>query len=391
MLKFLRYFISYLIKTRSRQKIIFLAFFGLFISSFALLFLQGVMGGLQFNMMARSQGIHGSGLVRFRVPIEQKDILRLVKDLKAQGKKVFQEYEIELLGKSEGFLAPVILRGVELSQGMPVFLKEADFEGVVLGSDLSAKLRVNLTSKISFYSPSHTNELFGDVPRMVADHVSDFLHTNQIEIDGVTAWSRIGLVQNLVGDQSVNVLRFFDPTFSKEEIEQTVQSYFPRDKWQALSWEDQFPELLWAFQLENVVIISLFMSIGFLISLTIVSGFLIFFNKVKIDLVSFWVMGLSKKKIEFLMMVLVQSTSFLVTLFGVLCSYFVLQALKYYSPALLPDVFVERSLPVSLDWKDFVMALFAPFFISSLFAVYSLKQFFRENKSFLLVMRKISA
>jgi len=65
MLAFHRYFLAYLFRARTRQGLLFLALAGLFLSSSALTIIQGIMGGLQRGLVARSQSYHGVGLVHF--------------------------------------------------------------------------------------------------------------------------------------------------------------------------------------------------------------------------------------------------------------------------------------------------------------------------------------
>ncbi len=389
-ISFIRFFLSHLLSSRSRQKIVLLALFGLLLSSFSLLFLQGIMGGLQENMIQRSKDIHGDFLLRLDQDLSQSERKQLVQELSDYAEFVTQELEVELLVRHRNYLSPVLLRGLLLNDDqIPAFLKGYDLSGLILGSDLARKIRAYQLAEVVMYSPAAVNEMLGDVPRVSSDEVSDLFHSGQIEVDGIQAWTRIEFVQNLLAETKVNSIRLYQATLNVSQLNNIVKRQGLVSKVKLYSWADLFPELMWAFQLENIVMILLFTSMCLLISLSIVSGFSLFFNKIKFDLATLWFLGCSRKKLNVLCLSTIQVLNLIVCSMGVALALLILKLLKYFNPTVMPDVFMERSLPVSYSWWELLLSLGLPYMIATIFSILSYRQFFQENKSFLPLIRRL--
>ena len=80
-LPFFRYFFTYILHAKTRQRLLFIAVIGLFISAFSLMVIQGIMGGLQEGLVARSKAIHGHDLIQFE-NITSEDLSELKQILK---------------------------------------------------------------------------------------------------------------------------------------------------------------------------------------------------------------------------------------------------------------------------------------------------------------------
>jgi lipoprotein-releasing system permease protein len=382
---FYQYFFKYIFTSKTRQRLILLSILALFLSSMSLLIVQSIMTGLQGNMIKKYKSIYGEYFLELSQDMTTKEQKSILAKIKKIDDKFVVESEIELLAKNKGQISPVILHGVEYHRFVPDFLKELDHSDIVLGVDLATKLKSSILGDVQFYSPNYTNDLFGDIPRFVSGKVSDLLYTGFYDIDVINAWVRRSLISNLKRDIRFNMVRFYQPT-NLNQIQQIISQY---PDVELRSWENENQELLWAFKLESTVMISLFICMSALVALTIVSAVLIFFNKIKVDLVSFWILGFSKKKIQKMMLLFTNLGSLLTCMAGLFVGTLVLLFLKHYSPNIMPDVFLERSLPVHFQWDYFLFALGIPYIISSVFCYISLKIIFNDQVNFISYLRKM--
>jgi lipoprotein-releasing system permease protein len=379
-LTFFRYFLSFIFKSKTRQKLLFIAIAGLMLSSFSLIVIQSIMGGLQNGLIQRSKNVFGVGQIDF---LEGKgNYQELYQKLLKENVSFYPEYEIELLFKHSNHISPVILHGIDFDHATPEFLAKKDSEGIILGSDLGGSLNAYFSTRLEVLSPAHLDHLFGALPRSVSDIVSDFYMSELSEIDSVHAWTRLRLVQNLVRKRKINKIRFYNQVdFDR------AREIFP--DYNFSTWEDTHESLVWALALETNVMLMLFVAMSFLVALCITSGFMIFFDKVKVDLLSFWVIGLSRKQIFRLTYLFTHFISFIFSFAGIMLGLGFLYLLSNNQINFMPDFFVERSIPVKITIPSILKAFFIPYIIATFFSRSSFKLFKKENSSFLNQIRKI--
>ncbi len=379
------YFFSYIFKSRTRQKLIFLAIVGLLISSFSLVVLQGVMGGLQEGLIKRNKNVMGYGF--FDVSkISLSDTQALIKKLEEKKSLFTVEYEIEVMVKLENYVNGIILHGVDFKHYVPEFLKTKDKSEVVLGSELARQLRGFYGASLIFTSPAHTTFMMREIPRQGASRISDFYSSELPEIDGTRGWVRLSFVQNLIGARKVNKLRLYSPLDNGEV--NSILKDFSKDI-QYIPWEKQNSTLVWALNLETRVMLILFVGMSLLIGICITIGFLIFYNKVKIDLASFWILGLSKKALMSLIFYFGQIVTIGFTALGTSIGVLFLYLLKTEQFILMPDQFVERNIPVKIEILHIIISFLVPYLVASIFSYFTFKIFKKENTSFVSLIRKV--
>lgn len=384
-LDFYKYFISYIFKAKTRQRLLFIAVVGLFISSFSLVVLQGIMGGLQNGLINRSKIVLGDGHLEFETPINEKRKLQIEERLLDHKISFFSEYEIELMVRKDNRVSPAILHGIDYSYGAPEFLVKKDISGVVLGSDLSTNLNAYFDSKISFISPAHVDILFGDIPRSVKESITDFYMSELVEIDSIHAWTRLSLVQNLIREKSINKIVIYgeDGFLKAQEILKNQKDI------KFISWSDMNKSLVWALGLETNVMLFLFVGMSFLVAICITSGFMIFFDKIKTDLISFWVLGKSKESIFRMAYLLTHIISFIFCLSGIIMGVLFLYLLENNDINFMPDFFVERRIPVQINALRVFIAFIVPYSISVVFSYFSFTSFKKESSAFLKTIRTV--
>jgi lipoprotein-releasing system permease protein len=369
-----------------------IAIAGLCLSSFSLLVLQSIMGGLQNGLMERSKSIHGDAFLNFKGDLDTS--LLLVKKYEKAKLKIIPEYQLELLLKHKNHLSPIILHGIDFEKYVPEYLENRDVSGTILGADLGTRINSYFLNKVTLISPTHLDYMLGDMPRQVSSKISDFVLTDLAEVDLYHAWVRIGLVQNITHERQINKVSFFknkDYPTSEEVIEKvtSINTEFDSSVIQFKTWEHINKSLLWALRLESSVMIILFICMTLLVSISITSGFLIFYSKVKSDLMSFWILGLSKEAVFKLTFWFTHMISFIVSAGGIILGLAFLYVLDHFAPNIMPDVFVERKLPVNITMTGILISLFVPYFISVFFSSITLSMFKKENSSFLKLIRNI--
>lgn len=380
---FHRYFFHYLFFGKTRQGILFLALAGLFLSSFALCVVQGVMGGLQHGLVARSKTHVGTGVILFTNEEAGGAEKSLLGEARAQGINPVRELEVELLIRHGGRVAPLILHGVDLDGVHPPFLKDKDFTGLILGADIGQKLKATFYADVTLITPASTESLMGEIPRSLEGTISDFILSEVAEIDATHAWSRLGLVQNLLRTRQVNRWRFFD-----EHSFQAAREWL-RDRPGIVvrSWEEQNSTLVWALNLETKVMLALFISMALLVALAITTGLILFFARIRPDLASFWILGFSLHRLQRLCLGFIIQLSGLTCLSGVIAGVMFLWLLVENGHNLMPDIFVERSLPVQFSTSSIFLSFIVPFLIAGIFSLVSFAQFRRENRTFIHLIR----
>jgi lipoprotein-releasing system permease protein len=348
--------------------------------------IQGIMGGLQEGLIARSKSVHGSQLIIFD-SITEESLFEIKDILTKENIPFYSELEVEVMLKHRNFVAPAKLHGIDLTDERPFFLQEKDFKGIVMGSELASKIKLQFLDELQIIAPGVTDSLMGEVPRFISEGLSDYLYTELSEVDDFEAWGRLGMVQNLLRQPGVNQIRLFGEV--KPEVLERIQNIQTDVPKRILSWEKMNEALVWSLNLETKVMLFLFISMSLLVAIAITSGLMIFYSKIRRDLMSFWILGMGQRKLVGLCFKFTLILSAVTVLIGGIFGYITLKLLETFGHDLMPDIFVERELPVQLDFSHIVMSLMIPFGISLVFSYFSFAHFRKENQSFVSIVRSL--
>ncbi|HXH29712.1 MAG TPA: FtsX-like permease family protein [Bacteriovoracaceae bacterium] len=382
---FFSYFFSYILRAKTRQRLLFIAVVGLFISSFSLMVIQGIMGGLQKGLVERSKSVNGSYLIAFDEPSTDTEEVKEL--LRKEGVPFYSELEVEVMLKHRSFVAPAKLHGIDLTDDRPAFLAQKDFKGLVMGNDLANKIKLQFLDEVQIIAPGITDSLMGEIPRFVSEGLSDYLYTELPEVDEFEVWTRRDLVHNLLRQRGINQIRVFGEVSAKT-LEKILNTETESSK-RVVSWEKMNQALVWSLNLETKVMLFLFISMSFLVAIAITSGLMIFYSKIRRDLMSFWILGMGQKMLIKLCFKFTLILSAITVSLGGIGGYLALKMLELHGHDLMPDIFVERQLPIQLNFSDIVMSLLIPFGISLIFSYFSFAHFRKEHQSFVTIVRSL--
>lgn len=342
------------------------------------------MGGLQSKLIGRAKNIQGHYVLRIQKPLDES----IVFDLKRRGLLFSKEYELELLLKYKSYMTPVVVHGVDPDSFFPrEFLESTqlnlakNFNGIILPMQLAYKVGVLEGDEVQLISPTHVDTFLTDIPRLISSEVLSTVNFDVPEIDGFHLWVKLAKIQNLTRQKTYNILRFYSDLSAGDKN-------FLKNFGELESWEKSNEALVYALNLESTVMIFLFGAMAFLVSFCISSGLLIFFNKVRLDLSSFWILGLSPQKLfkgTKIFLFLLVSISLLI---GLLSGTIFLLIFKTYGTEILPDVFIDRKIPVFFTLRAYLVSFFLPLFVSTIFLRLSIKKF-RDQTDHLQIVRSV--
>jgi len=386
MISFFRYFFNYILKSKTRQQLLLISVVGLVVSSMALFVLQAIMGGLQRNLIKRSKEVKGMAYAQIK-HLDHNKQKKIFNELKGEF-NFTPLIKLELLVKNEGFLAPAIIFGMH-PEHIPSFLSKADQKGLILGSSLTQKIQGYRGDLINIISPAHVDSFLGDVPRQVSDDLSDIYYTDVEEANQFYIWTRSSLVQNLTRQKNFDSIYFFPKEGSSNYLAK-IRYFAKENNLKLQTWEDKNSSLAWALRAESLVMLFLFISMSLLVGVAICSGYLIFLSRIKKDLASFWIMGMSKKKVLKLLSISMILTSFISILIGLGFGFALSLLIRKYAVYFMSDIFVDQHLPVYFSSFNIFSSFMIPFTIAFIFSMISLFLFIKEHKSFLPLVRSSS-
>lgn len=377
---FIRFFISYIFKAKTRQRLFLMAMVGLFLSSVSLVVVQATLRGLQDNRIDRAKSIMGDyTLSKFE---SIKPVINFLDNLPEI--KYNKEFELEGLVRFDGRLAPVIIHGISSRDYLPDFLGGRIYRDEIYASDyISLKLRSTIMDELTILSPVYTDPFFGDIPRQKTLVHNKNIETLEPDIDEYHVWTDVRNVHYLTTQRIFNTVRIYGP-LSNTDID-NLKSFGS-----LISWEEENANLLYALSLENSIMIFLFMATVFLVVISIAGGLAIFYNRLKTDFASFWILGLSVNEIKKMGNKAIGSLSVLTLLLGNAFGLLLVKLLKVYSPNIMPQMFVDRSLPVKLSPSVFLYSFLIPAVITFVVSYISSQNYFSKKKEFVNLIRAAS-
>ena len=366
------FFLFFILKSKNRQGLLNLVFTGLLISSMSLIVLLGIMGGLQSNLKNRSKKIVGDYVVYVDLTNEQvTDTIKKLSD---------SHIDFRIENQHEGLIQygtkslPVILHG--LYKSTDEFNTES---GAIFPYDILSLLRATPGNNLEFFSPSYVDSFFSDLPRSFSISIDQVVSTRVPEIDSSHVWLKANALNNFMRKIYANRIVLFS-SLSKEKVHQNLANIIDDLKIEDIkSWDELHTSLVWALALEKIMMTFLFCGMCFLVCLSISSAVLVFIKKVNKDLTAMWVLGTSKDKIYKTSKLTLLKICLGSIIFGVFIGTLVLVLLDNYSGEIMPEVFVERKIPVQYSLTMYLIAIVVPSLLSFIFIHFGLNEFKNET------------
>ena len=377
LLAFCRYFVRYVLSAKTRQWPLFLAGFGLLLSAFALMVLQGTMSGFQAKQIERAKRVQGIGVIH--IAGEKRQLARgVLKELSSQGLRGFLELRRELLLRTGNQVRPVLVHALE-PHLRPDFLVGTDGMRAVLPWSLASSLGIGEGEQFELISPTSFNHFLGEVPRSVGVTLGKTIVTDVPEVDILHIWVRLGLLQNLIAQRAISLVRIFPGEHSSLEGLREILEKRYSGQVRLVSWEERHKTLMWSLALESAVMLFLFVSMGLLVGVCIVGGLSILYGKVRDDFAAFWILGADKIRLERANIIFWVGVSLLCAGVGLLAGLGVLHLIDLYGGEVFSEEFIDQKIPVHITLQGILISFFVPCGICLFFCHYTFRQFKRDT------------
>lgn len=291
-----------------------------------------------------------------------------------------------LVRKDEG-VAGIILKGISPRDEIRVnslgnYIKKGTLDnlkddGIVLGSELAAKLDVDIGQTVSLISPAFTNGKKPNLAKIFSVEGKNFRVTGiftsgMYEYDSNLAYIDLSKAQELlaVGDMTTGLSIKIDDAFNADDVKKNLrQELGPR--YDVRTWVDLNRNLLEAIKLEKTVMFIILTLIVMVACFNIASALIMTVLEKTKDIGILKAIGASNSNIMAVFALQGSFIGLLGTAFGVFLGFSACWCLKTYKFINLPrDIYYLDKLPVKMEPVDITIIIISSLAISLIATIY---------------------
>ncbi len=248
-------------------------------------------------------------------------------------------------------------------------------DGILLGSDLAAKLMVATGDSITILTPQATLTPMGLFPRARKLRVVGTFALGLYEIDSQTGFLSIDVAKRLLDKQNVDAIQLrLDDLYLAPRISDAIAKQFG-DDYVAQDWADINKPLFSALTLEKMAISLTIGLIVMVAALNIVASLILLVMEKHRDIAILKTMGASARSVTLVFMMQGLIIGIIGTTVGASAGVAVSEVLDRYELIKVPvDVYQVSHVPFTVLPGDFVLVVFAAILICFLATIYPSRQ-----------------
>ena len=378
---------------RSKRRLSFitlislLASAGVFVGVAALTIVLSVMNGFEDQVQRRIAGTnaHVAVLSADDRPLAPSDSLADAIRASVPGMGIAPFVYGKVMVASRRSVDGMVLKGVEIEREPSVTdimshlsparapLDGGDLPGVGLGEELAVRLRVTLGDVILISLPAEEpGGIFGGPPRVKRLRVSSIFRSGLYEYDSSFGIVRLGTAQEFFGlgaevtGYELRVRDMFQAREAAHAIESKMGPLF-----RVTNWIDLNRNLFAWMKIEKAVMFTILILIVLVATVNIVSSLVMLVLEKRRDIGVLRTMGVTPGGIMRIFLLQGTLVGLVGTCLGLMAGWAVSYALGRYKLLRLPgEIYFIDTLPVKIEWTDFVLvavAATALCFVASLY------------------------
>ncbi|PWT86084.1 MAG: lipoprotein-releasing system transmembrane subunit LolC [Blastocatellia bacterium] len=248
-------------------------------------------------------------------------------------------------------------------------------DGILLGKDLAAKLRVRVGDEISVLTPAGTLSPMGMIPRPRRLRVSGTLSFGLLELDSTYAYVSLDVAKRLFDKDQVDHIQLrVDNIYDAPAIAASIEEQFGKE-YVKQDWAEMNRSLFSALVLEKIAVSMAIFLIVMVAMLNIVSSLILLVMEKQRDIAILKTMGASKRSVTFIFMLQGLVIGVIGTFVGGTAGYVLCRVFDRYRLIRVPtDVYQVSHLPFTVLPLDFALVVATAVFVCFLATIYPSQQ-----------------
>jgi lipoprotein-releasing system permease protein len=248
-------------------------------------------------------------------------------------------------------------------------------DGILLGKDLAAKLRVRVGDEISVLTPEGTLSPMGMIPRPRRLRVSGTLSFGLFELDSTYAYVSLDVAKRLFGKDQIDHIQLrVDNIYDAPRIAASIEEQFGAE-YVKQDWAEMNKSLFSALVLEKIAVSMAIFLIVMVAMLNIVSSLILLVMEKQRDIAILKTMGASRRSVTFIFMMQGLIIGVIGTVVGGTAGYVLCRVFDRYRLIRVPtDVYQVSHLPFTVLPLDFTLVVATAVFVCFLATIYPSRQ-----------------
>jgi lipoprotein-releasing system permease protein len=248
-------------------------------------------------------------------------------------------------------------------------------DGILLGTDLAAKLGVRVGDSVALLTPEGTVTPFGMLPRRRSLRVAGIFSLGLFEFDSTYGFVSLDVAKRLFGKDQVDLIQLrVDDIFRAPDIARSIPAMLGRD-YLTEDWAAMNKPLFSALWLEKIAISLAIGLIVMVAALNIVTSLILLVMEKQRDIAILKTMGTSARSVTAIFMLQGLIIGLVGTSIGAAAGYALCRVLDRYKLIRVPiDVYQVSHLPFTILPFDFTLVVIAAVAICFVATIYPSRQ-----------------
>jgi len=226
-------------------------------------------------------------------------------------------------------------------------------ENIIIGKDLAHELSLTIGDTVTLYfTPSNTRSKKITLLQKTVT-ISGIFFTGIDEFDNNMVMCSLSTLQSMFPHAGpTHISLQLQKSTNIDTLKQRIKNRFPL---QAVSWQDRYPAIVAALQLEKYAISLILALIALVASMNIIALLSMHISNKRTDIAILRAMGISLSTIKWVFIYFGLTITTIASVIGLVCATIVSWCIEHYPCIKLPDAYYVTTLPAKMELQIAVL------------------------------------